>query len=253
MSSTVIEGHSGGLTIERRPVVWSILLAIGFLALSTLGTAALNAAVPSLDGKNRDLIVELILAAFVLAIVGALGWRRDAGINGPSEWHRLSLLILPLIIVFIPFAGGFESTDTTTLGVLLVGYAANSIAEDGLFRGIIPRVLRSEGLIWVVVLSSLLFGLSHFGNILSRPDQSVAITAAQAVGAFSEGIGLVAIRLATGTVIPVMVIHFLSDLFLQLGGFPTIPANVIQSVVMLFFGIWILRRYRRELAAAGWE
>ena len=253
MSSTVVEVPAVDSTLERRPIVWAILLAVGFLAVSTLGTLGLNAAIPSVDGKNRDLIVELILAGFVLAIVGILGWRRDVGINGLSEWRHLSLLILPLLIVFIPFVGGFESTDSATLGVLLIGYAANSIAEDGMFRGIIPRVLRSRGLIWVVVVSSLLFGLAHFGNILSRPDQSVAITAAQAVGAFSEGIGLVAIRLATRTVIPVMVIHFLSDLFLQLGGFPTIPANVIQSVVMLIFGVWILRRYRRELAESGWE
>lgn len=253
MASTVIEGRMGGLTIERRPVAWAILLAIGFLAVSTLGTVVLNAAVPSLGGKNRDVVVELVLAAFVLAIVGVLGWRRDVGINGLSEWRHPSLLILPFVIVFIPFAGGLESAHATTLGVLLVGYAANSIAEDGMFRGVIPRVLRSRGLAWVVILSSLLFGLVHFGNILSRPDQSVAITAAQAVGAFTQGIGLVAVRLATGTVIPIMVIHFLSDLFLQLGGFPSIPANVIESVVMLVFGVWILRKYRRELAAAGWE
>ena len=252
MSSTVIEGQSGGLTLERRPVAWAILLAIAFLAVSTLGTLLLTAAVPSLDGKNRDLIVEFLLAAFVLGIVGILGWRRDVGINGRSAWRHLPLLVLPLLLVLIPLAGGIESTETTTLGVLLLGYAANSIAEDGMFRGIIPRVLRSRGLIWVVVLSSLLFGLAHFGNILSRPDQSVAITAAQAVGAFSEGIGLIAIRLATRTVIPVMVIHFLSDLFLQIGGLPTIPVNVFQSVVMLLFGIWILRRYRRELAESGW-
>ena len=252
MSTTVIEGQSGGLTIERRPVAWASLLAVGFLAVSTLGTTALNAAVPSLDGKNRDLVVELLLAAFVLAIVAVLRWRHDVGINGLSEWRHLSLLILPLIVVFVPFAGGFKSTDTTTLAVLLVGYAANSIAEDGMFRGIIPRVLRSRGLVWVVVLSSLLFGLVHFGNILSRPEQSVAITAAQAVGALTQGIGLIAVRLATRTVLPVLVIHFLSDLFLQLGGFPSIPANVIESVVMLAFGIWILRKYRRELAESGW-
>ena len=252
MSSTVIEAPAVGSTLERRPAAWAILLAVGFLAVSTLGTLLLNAAAPSLDGKNRDLIVEFLLAAFVLGIVAVLGWRRDVGINGLSVWRHLSLLVLPLLLVLIPLAGGIESTETTTLGVLLLGYAANSIAEDGMFRGIIPRVLRSKGLIWVVVLSSLLFGLAHFGNILSRPDQSVAITAAQAVGAFSEGIGLIAIRLATRTVIPVMVIHFLSDLFLQLGGLPTIPVNVFQSVVMLLFGIWILRRHRHELAESGW-
>ena len=147
----------------------------------------------------------------------------------------------------LPFLGGVRNVEASTIGLLVVGYALNSIAEDGMFRGIVPRVLRSRGLLGAVVLSSLLFGLAHFGNIVSRPDQSIAITAAQALGAFTQGIGLVAVRLATDTIWPVMLVHFLGDLFGQMGGLPIVLSNVIESTVMLAFGVWIYRRHRTDM------
>lgn len=194
----------------------------------------------------------MLLALLVLGIIAGLGWRREVGLNGVGEWRHLGLLVVPLLIVLLPFLGGLRGVDMGTIAFLVVGYAINSVAEDGMFRGILPRVLRPAGLVWVVVLSSLLFGLVHFGNLLSRPDQSVAITAAQALGAFSEGIGLIALRLAMRSVVPVMVVHALGDLFLRLGGLPLIPVNVVQSILFLVFGIWLLRRHRAELAADGW-
>ena len=48
-------------------------------------------------------------------------------------------------------------------------------------------------------------------------------------------------------------IHGLFDLFLQLGGGSAILANVIESALLLVFGITILRRYRREIAEIGWR
>jgi len=235
-----------------RPVLVAILLAAGFLALSTAGTLVLNALAPDLEAKPRDLIVELILAIAVLGIIAARGWRERVGLNGVGAWRHLGLLIVPALILLLPFAGGVKGADPSLIGLLVVGYTLNSLAEDGMFRGILPEVLRTRGLVWVVVLSSLLFGLVHFGNILSRPDQSVAITAAQAVGAFSDGIGLVALRLVMRSIVPVMVIHAVSDLFFQLGGLPIVPANVVHSILFLVFGIWLLRRYRAELATDGW-
>lgn len=252
MSSAIIGSNASAPLLERRPVASAILLAIAFVAVAAGATLALGAVAPSLEGKDRDLIVEFILAAFVLGIIAVLGWRRDVGLNGPTEWRHLYLLILPALVVLIPFLGGFDGSGSIPIGILLVGYVANSIAEDGMFSGILPRLLRSRGLVWAVVLSALLFGLAHFGNLLSRPDQSFAITAAQALGVFSGGIGLVAIRLVTRSLVPVMVIHYFEDLFLQLGGMPVVLASVIQSIILLIFGIWLLRRYRRELADYGW-
>jgi hypothetical protein len=46
-----------------------------------------------------------------------------------------------------------------------------------------------------------------------------------------------------------MVIHFLGDLFGQIGGMPVVLANVVESTVMLVYGIWIYRTYRADLQA----
>ena len=178
----------------------------------------------------------------MIGLVAFFGWWRSTSFSTPwREWRNRRLLVLPLALTLLPFLGGVRNVDTGTIALLVVGYALNSIAEDGMFRGLMPRVLRSRGLLIAVVLSSLLFGLAHFGNIVSRPDQSVAITAAQALGAFTQGIGLVAVRLAMDTIWPVMLVHFLGDLFGQLGGLPIVLSNVIESVVMLVFGIWVYR------------
>jgi uncharacterized protein len=256
LSSTLVRSSSGGAESIRldvpsrgRAVAAAVILAIAFVAVSVGGTFLLGSVAPQLQGKDRDLFVELALAAFVTLVVLALGWRREIGLTGLREWRHLGVLIVPALIVLLPLAAGFRSTATDSAAVLLVGYTANSIAEDGMFSGILPRALSSKGLAWMVVLSALLFGLAHFGNLVSRPDQSAAITAAQALGVFTQGIGLVAIRLVTRSLLAVMAIHFAEDLILQLGAFPIVPANVIESTLFLLFGIWLLRKYRSELAS----
>lgn len=239
--------------VESQPLVTEALLAIAFVAIAAAGTLSLGALAPGLEGKSRDVIVEVALAVFVLAVIAIRGWRREVGLVGPAQWRNVAVLIVPALVVVIPFAGGFKGVDSGTFGLLVFGYTANSIAEDGMFSGLLPRVLRSKGLVVAVVVSAALFGVAHFGNLLSRPDQSFAITAAQAVGVFTSGIGFIAIRLVTRSLIPVMVVHGLFDLFLQLGGMPSILANVIESTLLLIFGIWALRHYRAEIAEMGWR
>ena len=230
-------------------VAAAVALTFAFVVVSVGGTLLLGSVVPQLQGKDRDLFVELALASLVSFTWLALGWRRDIGLAGFRDWRHLRILLVPALIVLVPFVAGVRTTVTDSAAVLLVGYAANSIAEDGMFSGILPRTLRSKGLAWMVVLSALLFGLAHFGNLASRPDQSAAITAAQALGVFTQGIGLVAIRLVTRSLFAVMAIHFAEDLILQIGGFPIVPANVIESTLFLVFGIWLLRKYRSELVS----
>jgi membrane protease YdiL (CAAX protease family) len=235
---------------DTNAVLLSIGLLIGYVVVAQGATLVLNAGT-TLDGKARDVISEAVLAAGVVALIAGLSWWRSTGFTTPvPEWRHVRLLVLPVALTLIPFLGGVRSgIDAGLIGLLVVGYALNSIAEDGMFRGVMPHVLRNRGLLTATVLSSVLFGLAHFGNIVSRPDQSVAITSAQALGAATQGFGLVALRLANRTIWPVMAIHFLADLFGQVGGMPIVLSNVIESVVMLVYGIWIYRRYRADLEA----
>lgn len=232
---------------SSRPILVAIGLLLAFELIANGATLVLGAT-GVLDGKARDLVTEALLALFVVGIVASRGWWRSTGFTTPvSGWRHRRLLVLPLVLTLLPFSGGFAGTDGGTFAILVVGYGLNSIAEDGMFRGVVPRVLRDRGLLVAVVLSSLLFGLAHFGNLISRPDQSVAITAAQAFGSFTEAIGITALRLATDTIWPVMLIHFLADLFGQLGGAPVVLWHVVYSVILMVYGIWIYRRYRTDM------
>jgi len=67
------------------------------------------------------------------------------------------------------------------------------------------------------------------------------VIAAQAVGAACFGFGYAALRLRTKTIVPLIALHFLTDLFLQMGNLPLIPVAVAQDVVLLVFGVVVLR------------
>jgi uncharacterized protein len=90
-----------------------------------------------------------------------------------------------------------------------------------------------------VLLSSALFGAAHLTNVLFRGNP--ALVAAQAVGAFSFGVGYAALRVRTGTIWPLMVLHMLTDLLAAVGGLPRIPILVAQDVILLGYGLFLLR------------
>ena len=226
-------------------------LAAVYVGISVGGTLALDLAVPSLRDRNRDLVVEALLAVYVALVVVLASWRAEVGLTRLSRWRRPMLAVVPLAFTLVPLAGGLR-TAQDSLAVLLVGYALNSVAEDGMVAGILPNVLRGRGLPSVILIAPLLFAIAHFGNLASRPDQSLAIAAAQALGVFTQGIGFVLIRITVNSIVPVMVVHFLADLFLQLGGGPIVAASMVESTLFLLYGVWLYRRYKPELVTLGW-
>ena len=89
-----------------------------------------------------------------------------------------------------------------------------------------------------ILISSLLFGLLHIGNLMYR---NPAIVFAQMLGAFVHGIGLGAIRLRTNTIWFPVILHGLHDLALKYTNFPAIPLDVVQVTLLMLYGIYLLR------------
>ena len=108
-------------------------------------------------------------------------------------------------------------------------------------------VLRPLGIWPAVLLSSLLFGLGHLGNSSLR-GFSVMILA-QAFGAAVQGVGLAAVRLRTNTIWPLIAIHAVHDLFLQMGHLPVALVEVPIDTIFLIYGIVLLRRSKRDQLA----
>jgi membrane protease YdiL (CAAX protease family) len=138
-------------------------------------------------------------------------------------------------------------SDWGTFGYLVSAYAMTGFMEEGIWRGFVLRVLKPTGTVRAILVSSLLFGLLHIGNLLYR---SPAIVFAQMLGAFVHGIGLGAIRLRTNTIWFPVVLHGLHDLALRYTNFPVIPLDVVQVTLLMLYGIYLLRTWKSAEGSA---
>ncbi|MBE0669942.1 MAG: CPBP family intramembrane metalloprotease [Anaerolineales bacterium] len=238
VSSSNNPRNTSNVFFEQHPILSAILIFATFVVVSALCGLSAKALFPQ---YQPEFIATIALSVLVAVALSMLGWWKVAGFNLPTEW-RESRLIIPFIIVLgLPFLKGIKTTDAGTLIYLLIGYALTGFMEEGLMRGIVLRVLKPTGTTRSVVISSLLFGLMHIGNLLYR---NPMIVFAQMIGAFVHGIGLSAIRLRTNTIWFPVILHGLHDLALKYTNFPVIPLDVVQVTLLMIYGIYLLRGWR---------
>ena len=232
--------------VENRPVIAATFIFVAYLIVSTLLGLGAKAIFPDLQPEFVALVGLSGLVALTLSV---LGWWKETGFNASDEWQGVSLVIIPfLVVIGLPFLKGINTENMSSFAYLLVGYALTGFMEEGLMRGIVMRVLKPIGITRSVVISSLLFGLMHIGNLLYR---NPFIVLAQMLGAFVHGIGLGAIRLRTNTIWFVVVLHGLHDLFLKFTNFPAIPLDVVQVTLLMIYGIYILRTWEKPEIREG--
>jgi membrane protease YdiL (CAAX protease family) len=230
---------------QRHRLATAIGLEIAAIALTLIGAAVLSALLPglpgySVTGPSHSLVLVVVLAVAVLAVIGLMRWWRLAGFTPPSQWRQPQLFVLPIVLLAAPFVAGVHPLPAVTVGLLLLAYLATAVYEESLWRGAILGLLRPTGVWRAVLLSSLLFGLGHLANSALRGLSLLIL--AQAFGAAVQGVGLAALRLRTNTVWPLIPLHALHDVFLQLGNLPIPLIEVPIDTIFLIYGIVLLRR-----------
>jgi membrane protease YdiL (CAAX protease family) len=229
------------LLTSPRPRRVAVALGAASFAITVIGALAVGALFPHASEWVSRLSVVLVLAA---AVTAALAVTRGWGLAGfHSRVSRPRLLVLPAAIALAPLLGGVDLPGAGALTVFVVGYAVTGFFEEALFRGLILGVLRPSGMWPAVWVSSVLFAMAHLPNMLFG--QAPAITLAQAVGTFCFGVGYAAVRLRTGSIWPLMVLHFLTDLLLRIDALPTGAhwgVMVGGDTLLLAYGVVLLRR-----------
>lgn len=163
-------------------------------------------------------IMQTLLA---LGVLVWLGWLRSSGFNGPSRWHHLHLLWLPILLALFYLASALvtPTASATVLAVAITFALLAGLNEEACFRGVILQVLSPYGPFAGAALSALFFGFAHLSNLFAH--LPVLIVLGQVIGGSLLGFGLAACRLRTRTIWPLIIFHALYDL----------PAN------MTLFGI----------------
>jgi membrane protease YdiL (CAAX protease family) len=236
--------------LSANPLLTVLVLAVFFAALVILGALVLGALFPGLPGysvrgPSQSLVLVLVDVAVLLGLIAGFGWWRLAGFTPTTQWRRLRLYWLPAVLLFVPFVGGVRLPPPSAVLLLILAYAATAVFEEGLWRGVAVGLLRPTGVWRAVLISSLLFGLSHLSNSALRGVSALIVL--QAFGAALQGVGFAALRLRTNTIWPLIVLHALHDLFLQMGSLPIPLVEAVVETILFVYGIVLIRGHRSEI------
>ena len=141
-------------------------------------------------------------------------------ISSPIQSTLLWFFTVPClpIILNIAFAGiGYPGIGTLLLFLALALFVG--FVEETYFRGMMLRALLKRGPWQAVIISSLFFGILHLLNVAAGAN--LAATLLQVVYAVAFGLMYAALALRTQTILPLIVIHGLTDFF----GLPRLEFN----------------------------
>lgn len=205
---------------------------------------------PAVDVMALKVLImaEMILSGALL--LWLMGWWREAGFNGPKEWQSMRLhwigLVLPLAAILIL---GIHVTEPAKLAGLALTTIVIGIQEEMIFRGLAMRALLPGGALRAVLITSLLFGVMHIGNLFGGAD--LTYTLVQVLASVMGAIGLGAIRVRTKTVWGLILLHAINDFTMfitrdevnvtQAQSTFYLVGKIAYCLVMLGYGLYLLR------------
>jgi hypothetical protein len=197
--------------------------------------------------KSQLIFGVLVAIVFLFGVITYLKWWYQVGWKGPNNPGNLRLLWLPALLLFlllliVLFTG---LPPARILLIVLLNTLMVGISEELMFRGVLFHGASSSFGIWHAVwITAIVFGLVHTLNGLVTGDFKASLVQAFFAGMF--GVWMVALRIRLDTVIPLIIIHWLWDCMGFLTGYPEGLVLLPFSVILFFYGIWLLRSYRHE-------
>lgn len=239
----------------------SALLVLAAWLLLTVGVGqwlASGAAQALADTVSGGIGLPWVLAVLLLAGVAWVhGDRRALGLQAPAP-HTWRLVWLPLAyasaMLALDLAHGLPPARVVLF--VAVNTALVGLSEELMFRGVLYAGLRQRLALWpAMLLSSALFGAVHALNVFTTGQLEMALL--QSACAFLQGFGYLAIRLRTGSVWPMVLVHALWDFSLMIGLLaPRAPGETPAGAVLLgpvlvalpvfLYGLYLMRKVREK-------
>ena len=268
--------------IQTRPYLFATVCALAYMLLAALLNHLIAGQGGGITGfyltKTLAAIVPIVLMVF-LAYATKLVTRTDFGGGGLAKGL---LFGLPLLLLFFflydiwPLlqAGQYRNGATlVTLILMCLMQLAVALSEELLCRGILYKTLkmrhgeRGKGLLLALLMSSLIFGLMHFLNMMNGVAFLPVLT--QVAAAFFIGIFFGALYIRTGSLLPAILIHMLYNTFLGLKDVLQVEAAaapppaeaavvtaaaadyLVMPTITLFFALYGLFLIRKQLKKSG--
>jgi len=238
-------------------------LFVAFLEATFAGTFIVAGALTKRLGLPLDALYWIgfvILTVIGLVLLTRMRWWKEVGFRPLRECHLLWLPALPLIgTLYQFFSGGGELARGTVVLFMLVLTALNGFAEEVFYRGLMLRALVEKGVWRALLITSLIFAFTHSMNVLTGWSPERVLW--QLCYSFAIGFGWAAFALRTGTIWPLILIHFLNNFFSLSGSGSVIQTGELSTgsrCIMLFYtvafilyGVLVTRSHVKAKAAAA--
>jgi membrane protease YdiL (CAAX protease family) len=249
--------------MKSKPALWLALVVVAlWLAITIVGGNLQGGGNAALDElvKGGPLWGVWTALAFLVIVTLAFRWK-DLGFTRPDWMGAIRLMWLPGLFVVWMLAGAFlgKMPAAPVIGWIFVNTMFVGISEELAYRGILLKPFRERfSVMTAALLTSVIFGMSHALNGFVTGDFGPAMV--QAVAASMSGFLFTALRLRTGSLLPVILLHGLWDFSVFLLGLSVAgsgaelpetsgPTALIAPVVLVLpnflYGWYLLRRKKR--------
>jgi membrane protease YdiL (CAAX protease family) len=235
---------------DKTPIIFSFVTTIFVLvafSIATFSFAALFGVditnpVPDVNTFTAEILVEIIFSGLIMLILVML---KMSSVNNPFKkgfFKGLGLGWFAFLAVILIFALGFDFSKAGSIEnskwLLLIPFffvtLLTGVFEELLCRGVLYNVINNRYKVHAaVLLSSAVFGVAHFLNLITQP---FAETAVQVLFAFGGGVLFAAVYARCKTVWAGVLLHGLIN-FAEHAAATLAPVENANEKLMIIFEV----------------
>ncbi|MBO4253165.1 CPBP family intramembrane metalloprotease [Streptomyces griseorubiginosus] len=237
---------------SRHPVCGAVELTLAWhVVLVLFAKVILPPLAPSWFPGLGATVVNAVGFAGAWLVLWRWGWLRTSGVATLGRGRRWWLAV-PMLLVAGSYAIVGLDGSRTVLVSSLVSLLWVGVNEEVTSRGLVQQVLVPLGALRAAIGVGFLFGVGHVQNFLFF-GAPLNDTLWQMLSAGLFGFACAGLRLAIGSVWPMVVVHGLDDFF-QIRSPGAAPDwwQVCVYVFHVLFGVWLVRRYGSTAAAGSY-
>lgn len=223
-------------------VLWIVIYVVGFANADSISESM---GIPKLLTVLVGLVLSVILFGFIHRN-GLFGYFGLCGVKGSL---RGFLWFLPLAVISsVNFWNGVTLNCPVPEAVLyILSMCLVGFLEEVIFRGMLFKGMCRSNVKTAILVSSLTFGMGHIVNLfLGAP---LLDTLLQLVYASAIGFCYTAIFWVGGSIVPCILSHAFvnstSIFAVEPSGGTHILMTVLQTVISVGYGLWLLRGVQR--------
>jgi len=196
-------------------------------------------------GYGIQAVFFAIAALVGLFIYRKLNKKKDV-IRDQAVNKRQLLWFIPIIIAeLIVFISGINVGEQLLYYFMLLLFTVFvGISEELFFRGIILNILKSKGIKYAIVVSSILFSILHLTNLAGGIDIKYAIL--QVIFSFIFGFVAAQITIISQSILPAMIWHFAHDFISFVTGnelnTTTTIILVVQCSILVLYSLYLNKK-----------